>query len=493
MIKTKSTREYQMYVLPPRTSWKMPVGLTRKDAVTLGEELNYLISEMGGALFTYPDDANGVVTCRFEFHEKLGERRAELRLGLLLRIGQSDVPEIEAYVYAADANGIATQQAVFPERVVQRARERASQIVQQCLERRRTGRMFEGFSILHLDLPYRFGLTKSCCIADGRLLLFPTRVVDGRRVSAVAIRSAETSKEAARISAVGDVNLLAALLTLSNGGHYQIAFPQWPTRQRRLQFIADVGNVGLGTLYPRGSKELPVAENDGWLEVRANWMWSAMHALRVEDAKTFKTALFAFFAGRSEGRNSSTLSIIANVAALNKLAEDRKRVCDGHVSCSNCGSLSNFSHNVVGDSKAITELVVESLRLNASEAKEMKQFLSRIYSKQRSSFVHGAELRHQEYGQGGHLHSGLPSLTGNAQDVAQYQVDLQSIMRITRRVLIAWLAKKSGMAIDSGLFEMADGVLIGQISAAATLGLQPRIMSVVDFANVSSTPAAHGS
>jgi hypothetical protein len=124
MIKPKSTRQYQVHVLPPRVYWQVPVTLTRADAVTVCEELHYSVSELGGAIFSYPEDAKNAVTCRFEFHEKLGARRTELRLGLQITIGPRDVTEIQAYMYAADANGAARQQTNFPETVIQRARAR---------------------------------------------------------------------------------------------------------------------------------------------------------------------------------------------------------------------------------------------------------------------------------------------------------------------------------------------------------------------------------
>lgn len=480
MTKPKPARRYQMNRLPPRAHWPMPVSLTRLEAVALCEELSYKVSETGGALFTYPDEVKDEVVCRFEFHERIGEQRAEIRLGLLITVGQNDVAEVQVYISTPALIEGTGSQTEFSEKVVQRASKRAAEIVHQALERRRSGKPVDGYTLFHVEMPYQLGLTAQCSIADGHFVFLPTRIVAGTRISPVATRSSETSKEAAKGAAFRDISLLAALLTLANGAHYALAYPEWSKRQRRVNFLTTLEDLDPNKLYPRKSAELPAREIDEQFGARASWVWSAMQALSPEDNETFRTALFAFYAGRSRSRDSSTLSIVANVAALNKLAEDKKCACEGQVSCAKCGVLSNFAHSFVGDAAAITQVIAETMELSAGETKEMKKFIRRVYGGQRSSFVHGAELRHHEYGQGGQLHFGLPSLTGNAQEIAFYQVDLHSIMRITRRTLLTWLAKKSGQALDKELFRMSDGNLVGGLSQSGSLGLQPGIWSVLD-------------
>ena len=85
------------------------------------------------------------------------------------------------------------------------------------------------------------------------------------------------------------------------------------------------------------------------------------------------------------------------------------------------------------------------------QGSEVAALVERVYRKQRSSFVHGAQLRHQEYSKS-KLPTCVPGEKGAVGDLYWFVVDLSSMEALVRKVLLAWLSREAGVSPPYELF-----------------------------------------
>lgn len=481
MPRAKQARRYTMYQIPPRVTWNVPVQITREAAAELCEQLHHTVSELGGAAFYYPEVDQNKTTCRYEFHHSLIKRGAEVRLGLILSLGSTEVTEIEAYATTPDhiesLSGVPEFDSVLLGEIQDAANSLLSNAWARCVPGGETPR----HSVFHLEMPYGEGVENPVSIGNGHITVFPTRIIkdSNKRLSAVVISVPAASNEAAKIGSLRDLGLFCALATLTTGQHYAQAYPQASKRHKILQHLDNPALVDLDSIYPYRKTWPQLEPVDPAVGQRMGWIWDTFGTLASEDRKAFLPALFAYYAGCQRHRDFSTLSIVAYAAALSSLAMPNKRVCHGSLCCSQCGEL-KIQHNLVGEVAAITTTIKDALGLDDGQEIETRKLIDRVYRKQRSAYVHGAELRHEEYHQGGGLMAILPSADNPVQDLAYYQRDLMSIARIARRTLLNWLANRASRTLDKKLFQIDDSNIIVNIREGASVGLRGGIMAKID-------------
>lgn len=470
-----------LHLLPPRVMWKIQVNINRADAAELCEQLHHMISKLTGAAFYYPDIEQNQTTCRYEFHHPLKRQGEDVRLGLSLTLGESDLTEIEAYATTPQLIESLSGTPEFSEALLAELQERAECLLNEAYQLREPGSETIHHFIFHLEVPYRSGFKDTVSLDAGSITLFPTRIIKSgnKRISAILISKLAKSTEAAKIEALREVGILSALATLATGQFYKQAHPPTSRRHKILQQIDNPNLLNLDDIYPY-RKEWPELENvEPTTAKKVGWALDAFHQLDSSNRKIFLSALFAYYAGSRRHQDFSTLSIVANVAALNSLAMPNKSVCPGTVSCSNCGEL-NMRHNKVGDAAAIVKTIKDELALEAKQVNDLKKLIERVYHKQRSAYVHGAELRHGEYHQGNKMPSLLPSSTEPVQELAYYEQDLSAIALLTRRTLLSWLANRTSNTLDKALFNIDNAGIYTKFSAAVSIGLKARTWAVLD-------------
>jgi len=469
------------YLLPPRAMWKIQVNINRADAAELCEQLHHMVSKLTGAAFYYPDIEHNQTTCRYEFHYPLKRQGEDIRLGLSLTLGESNLTEIEAYATTAQHIESLSGTPEFSEALLAELQERAECLLNEADQRRKPGSETIHHCIFHLEVPYRCGFKDTVSLDASSIKLFPTRIIksESKRISAILISRLAKSNEAAKIEALREVGIISALATLATGQLYKQAYPQTSQRHKILQQIDNPNLLNLDDIYPY-RKEWPELESvDPTIAQRVEWVQDAFQQLNSSNRKIFLSALFAYYAGSQRQRDFSTLSIVAHVATLSSLAVPNKSVCHGTVSCSSCGEL-NMRHNKVGDAAAIVKTIKDELALEAKQVSYLKKLIERVYHKQRSAYVHGAELRHGEYHQGSKILSLLPTSTEPVQELAYYEQDLSAIVLLTRRTLLNWLANRTSNTLDKALFNIDDERINKTFSAAATIGLKARTWAVLD-------------
>ena len=153
------------------------------------------------------------------------------------------------------------------------------------------------------------------------------------------------------------------------------------------------------------------------------------------------------------GKLYSTLAIVAYIAALSSLSETSK--CPGQVSCSQCGQLA-MKHDKVGDKAAILALIKDLLEPTSEQEIRLQNIIERVYRKQRSAFIHGAELRHEEFYQGVGLPKAFPTEKEPVRKTFYYRLDFLSMELIARRTLLSWLSRKNGINLNLEMFNLKE-------------------------------------
>jgi hypothetical protein len=190
-------------------------------------------------------------------------------------------------------------------------------------------------------------------------------------------------------------------------------------------------------------------------------LWRARATLSETARETFDQALLAYFGAIEVRDRQPTISVVAAIAALNMLASSFAEECPELLVCPRHGPL-GFKHRTRGDAAAITHLTCDLLGLadGGNDARKVKTLVRRVYSEQRSAYVHGAELRHGEYGAARAPEATIrPAADGQYTRLAQYADDAGSILDLTRRVLISWLMRATGVTIDVRQFDRGPGII----------------------------------
>lgn len=448
------TIEYNVDELPPRVFWKIPVQLVRSEVGSFCEQLHALIMERQGASFYYPTLESRQTLCRYEWHKRYAREKFGLRLGAVVNVGPEDLHEIEAYVTLHTAIGDPGTAPELPEDVVKGAQKDVIEILGEALRRKTWQDAKEWLVVRHVETPYQHGFAGRFESTDRRLTFLPTRILkDGnRRVSAVLVRVNSASKELAKARAFGDLTIACALFTLANSQRYETAVLNWPRTRPNIEFVDSAEGTDEGRLYPlrrHWPEPEPMSPDVG---ERCDWVWSRFNRLSEDERRLFLPALFAYYSAKTNKTDWSTLSVVGFTAALGALAIGKRRKCEGSLTCSICGPLS-FKHDIKSEVGAILELVSEICGITGkNKLDELRQMLQRVYREQRSAYVHAAQLRHQEYGQGSRIPVHLPTNDAPVQEFAQYAEDLLSISKTARWTLLAWLAEKTGSRLEHEKF-----------------------------------------
>lgn len=442
--------KYSPEHLPPRVIWNMSVNIPRNEVGSLCEQLHSLVTGRGGACFYYPDLENNRTRCRYEWHRSWNRRKFALRVGVVVDVGADDVTEIEGYATTKEIAETLTGPAptLRPTLVASIQRELISTL-EKAEKLKAPEKQTDYFVVFHIETPPHHGFLDSVSSVDGTFRFVRTRIIKdrNRRISAVIVKERAGSKELAKAAAFADLLVACALLTLGESQRYEHTTLSWPRFRPRLMTVPSPDAVSEDRLYERRKRWPQLETTDNAVITRFNELWAAYEALSAPDRDLFRSALFAYYAATQRHRDSSTLNVIAFSAALSALAAELRVQCSGSLACNICGPIP-LKHDLVGEAAAIMRLIAETCGITSNQQlAEVRALIQRVYRKQRSAFVHGAQFRHEEYGQGLQLPTHLPTNDAPVQDLLEYEQDLQSIGRLARRTLLQWLEKRGGLVV----------------------------------------------
>jgi hypothetical protein len=449
--------DYNPYSLPPRTYWQVGVDIPRNAVGTFCERLHLRTAERFGASLFVPDTANGRNTCRFEWNREYEGDPFGLRLGLTFRVADGPLRELEGYVTTKNlVNATSGTVPTFDAALLDSVKNEVARTIEFAFDDGTAGPTTEWSVVFHISVPYGVGFSESADAAGGRFRLLKTRIVPKEltRLSALIVRCKARSLQAAQIQASREAMVVLALLTLSERRKYDLATLQWPRSWNFKNVFLSSRPTPERRLFPPRRYVDGLEAMDASVISRFEEVWAAYEGLAESDRKLFTPALLAYYSAMNTSTNAATISTVGYMASLSALSQPLRRKCGGQLTCSVHGAL-GWQHDEVSETNAITETILTTCGIDrADQRADIKLLVQRVYREQRSAFVHSAELRHAEYGQGSQA-AALPSNEGPTSELFAYQEDLMSIGGVTRRTLIEWVVSKSGRVLDRAKMQIS--------------------------------------
>lgn len=432
--------------MPITAQWSLTVNLTRSIVGSLCEALHGIAHENSGGAIYYPDIVKKQTISRYEWPIKWRNTFPRFHVVMSLVVGSSDIGKIDCYLVDTSENGEAQFTGKHFSSLIEFAQNESLRVFDGAIEQLSKVESTKTNVVFYLDLGSLDPVFQEIQTDDKKFTVIQTRLLEEhKRVSAITVEANEKNQEMAKATALRDVATITALMTLGAGALIKTTTISWDKKTPAPQFI-DIGrSYQARSYYPKNSRRFNKGENSPRLSASILFTWSAFDRLNNGDRAVFLNAVFAYQTAKELAHTQSTLSVIAYIASLSAISKTVKKQCKGSIACTECGDL-DFRHDLVGDKRAVITTVAELLNIGSetSEYKELKRMIGRVYQEQRSAYVHGATLRHNEYFRQHSAPSALPTNAKYVSDVFFYGRDLGSIEEIVRQSLLRWLALKSG-------------------------------------------------
>ncbi len=448
----KSAIIFDRQRIPPRAIFPIPLILGETAIADFILQIHALVLERNGALWYYPSE--GKTSCRFEWHRRWQRRELGLRLGLRFDVNSENQLE-EVEFYAADSRVFVDEEKGPPELSNYTTADlfkHFKKTVTVAIKRANLAHE-ESFEVLYyLRVNHGAAWDELLQTSDGKIRLFPVKMAGEYIVSPMGISVNASTLSLAETKAAPFAKQVCGIFTLATGFYFDVCYPKGPRNYKRPKIVDQ--EVPIQSLYPPSRYDMMEGAYNPKVGAQFLWVWDKIDQLAEADRKIFKNALFAYYASEELKRENGSIASVSLVAALGSLAAGHKKTCAGDLNCAICGEL-NFRHNLVGDRRAILNLIHETLDLSIEENRSMRIIFDRVYNYQRSAFAHQAEFRHKEDHMGQILPSAIPDYENVQSKSYRAELDLQIMHKIVRHVLLRWLAKANGAQFDDDLFELS--------------------------------------
>ncbi len=453
--------------IPPCLPATVQCQIPRTEVPRLCEGLRGFVSEKYGAAFYYPNIEADETVCRYEWHVPHRSHEFGMRLGIHFRVTKSDLAGLQAYIAYGDGHPSVGQPPELTQEEISSYLHLLQDALTEASERQKPENVRQYNVAYYAELPHTCAISEPLEIPSANVTIAPTVRLGSqlKRVSAFVSTVQASFESEAKSKALRQHLFACALVTLAEGQRCAQFVPEWPKSRKPVQVLQSVVPFpSTRRLYPKGKPDYQLAPGDsGRIPPVFDWY----HGLSESERAAFDNPLFSYCAAKELEHSQPTLAVVALLAAISPFARGQK--CAGCLTCSACGDLQNFQHNITSDQTAIALWLVAMLRIEPSsaDAKRLTRLLKRLYREQRSSYVHGAVLRHDE------LHKGMgvphiqPSARHGYSDVLQYQLDLQALSYLTRKALLFHLSGMAGVELDLKSFDLEkNGLTFGVIAGA---------------------------
>jgi len=478
MGKSKQTNWDLSYV-PQARRVLFKAEMARAAIPAFCEALHTKVQEIEGMVFYYWQQlSSGVSIIRYEWDVKILKKREPLRVGIIVNITRNPLKDAIIYVTTREAY---VARAKTPPTLDVQAEQAALESIQSVLTEahyRTTPQAQKTFYIVkYVELLAEFSYTDYAASSDGLLTICPTvgllknKILD-KKISAIVLSVSAPSLESAKDRVSTLITRFCALATLAHGVIVKDSHVRWPRPFKPVEFVTSLPPPPIGQLYPKHQRIIlhPSRLNTNKQDMVIS-LWQTFGILSPAKQEAFLQSILAYYAGLENLTTQPTLAIVAFTAVLSSLAEGGAKKCPGKLSCSQCGSL-DWKHNLQGEAIVIVNRIAELLKLNKDTMDRLSELIKRVYTRQRSAFVHGALLRHGERNKNDSLQGLIPSETDLVSDVFQYRQDLLSMMLLARKALLAELASASAQPLHQEIHsDVFDGkiTLVDQYSISIKL------------------------
>ena len=413
-------------------SVKLEVDIPRQEIPLVCAAFDIVMSERFGGCFYYPRFPDKRARCRYEWFLSYKRDLYGIRISTYFDVGNEDIVELP-FLRSWGPRFASNVGTPFSKAIQKRIMEEI-QSVWADINRivHEEPRIIWTF-LSHIDLPPGRGIEH---IVDSNVItVYPStqHKKEGTLISAVGVHILAHFRAQAKNIGIPIFDKFIALLSLLAGNPITKARVQWP-KNFKFNDIFEGEGAPIEQIYPMTRYRIAPRQHSDLTDV-VKIAVDLISQPSITNDEVLWQSINAYVAGQEIKQNQPTLSSVAFIASLAAYSKGMK--CDGNITCSKCGDLENFHHNLVSEKDALIETIRNALliELDSEEMGTLRNLIRDVYSKQRSAFVHDAKLRHAEL-DNKNVELGHPGERKMVCEELEFVEDLNSIQEIARRVLL---------------------------------------------------------
>ncbi|MCG8632463.1 MAG: hypothetical protein MI863_01480 [Desulfobacterales bacterium] len=435
----------QPQFMPPLTKLESFPKIKKNNVTQFVEHLYFLTMERNGFSYFYPNLETGTNLCRFEWHYDYLGKLYELRLGLSFKVTNSKVTDIGYYVVPhehyenleakRDTFSIDGQEFDKIKTFISNSVNEAVSRIDQKAE--------TAFNIL-----YYIELTSPAVDVielTENIKILPSRLVNGKVISAIIIHELGHSYLSAKRFSDEKVNLVCAVMSLKIHKVNLTNIQKFPSHIMPVDKPFNLSDVDLNKFYPDTKADIPgikkhINKEDSDF---INATFKAIFTCSCPKTKrTITNMLFSYYSARETEAINKTVALVSYVACLDAIAK---------LYCSEIRDKN-------GSRKALVQSIIQLLSLSEQESK-IDKWSKRIYNDHRSSYVHGANIRFEEFSQNmdGKNFAGLPkALPVESKPVSkqyEYNSDYEILRKVTLVTLLRYIESTTCVSLKTEGFD----------------------------------------
>jgi hypothetical protein len=401
--------------------------------------LYFITMEKNGYSYFYPNLDTGINLCRFEWHYDFRKENYGLRLGLKFQVYKGKISDIGYYIlphkWYKDLD-IKHDEFSITSDENDKIMNFIESNINNALNRISNSSTEEFYPVHYIELDRPLKETVSI---ENQLTLLPSRIINDKILSALIIPERGFSYLSCKRFSDERANIFCALSSLIFE-RAKLAIDQ------SLPVICSIKHPNKSTLdknienfYPNGKSNF----NGITRYINANEqemiisLYKAFFSISDNKYRRKMTnILFAYYSAKETININKTLSLVSYVSCLDSIGKE----CVPQM------------HKDNGSRKAIV-YHINTVFGEGTVIGNVDKWSKRIYNDHRSSYVHGANIKFEEYSQNmdgknfAGLPNALPSIEKPVSKQYEYENDLEILADVTRLVLLKYFESISGHVI----------------------------------------------
>lgn len=398
--RTDKTPIYTLHThLPPTIVWKKSLDIHKSNTSEFIEHLYFLTMEENGFSYFYPDNDTNTNLCRFEWHYDFRGEPYFLRLGLYFKVKKSEIIEVVYSVQSHEKYKEISKEVKDPQITDEEHKDIESFIskkIETAKERTKNNReiVFNRLYYFESQKPI-----KEPTYFNNNIMLLPSYKVNEKLVTAMIIPTLGYSYIDSRRFGDEKANLFLAIFSFSIGYAELFHNNKLPLVSELDYHESELHIQKLESFYPDGkSSEFGNLPNIDETEIEMiNWFYNALETIKNDNRRKALNILFSYYASIEAQRSNRTLALVGLVACMNSVTKqiEKEYFLENH------------------DRKTIVYYLSKILKIEneSNQYKALEKWSKNVYNNHRSSFVHGANHKFEEYSQNmdGKNFAGLPT------------------------------------------------------------------------------------
>lgn len=410
---------------------KIRVKIPRERAPLVCSAFDIVMLERRGASFYYPRFHGNKTRCRYEWFLNYQKDPYGIRISTYFDVGDEDIEELPFMLSWGPrfASSIGTP---FNKQTQKRVTKEIKSVLMDInrIIHEKTPKIWTFLS--HVKLPPGTGIEQTITSEFITVYNSVQHKKEGNLLTAISINLPAHFGAQVKRAGTPIFDKFITLLSLLIGASIKKARTKWPKKFKFKEVFEGKG-VPIGKIYPMICYKIAPRQHFDLTDITKIAIDLMAQQSFINDQVLWRS-INAYVSGQEIKQSQPTLSSTAFIASL--AAYSSKRQCDGEVTCSKCGNLKDFHHDLVSERYSLIEIIKNVLQIetDSDKARDLHNLIGDVYYEQRSAFLHDAVLRHAELDKDVQL--GHPEKNKIVSKELKFKEDLDSIQRIARRVLL---------------------------------------------------------